>query len=118
MIAIGLGAVTINVAMNLYLFLRYSYNGAAVATLIPEFSGFVSTFLVARQLASVEINWAFIWRAAAATGAGVLAAAAVWNVSPWIALVLGQLALFAVAFMLGAMNRIDELRYVPRRVGS
>ena len=117
LIAVGVGAVILNVAMNLYLIPRYSYNGAAVATLISEFVGFIATFLVARRLTSISVDPGFLVRAAAATGAAALAAAVAWNVSPWVALVLGELALFTVALMLGAINRV-ELRYVLKRAES
>lgn len=117
LILIGIGAVTLNVALNLVLIPRYSYNGAAIATLISECVGFLGTFVVAQRLTSIGIDWSFLLRAAAAAVVAGLVAVALWDVSAWAAFVLAELVLFALAFMLGAINRV-ELRCVLRREGT
>jgi O-antigen/teichoic acid export membrane protein len=117
LILIGVGAVVLNVSLNLLLIPRYSYNGAAVATVISEFAGFVGTFLVAKRLTSIGIDWSFVLKAVLATCVAASTAAAVWNVSLWAALLLSEMMLVAAALLLGAVNRA-ELRSLVRRSTS
>ena len=117
LIVIGVLALLLNLSLNLVLIPPYSYNGAAVATVVSECVGFIATYAVARRFASFRLDLAFLARAAAATGTAVLAAAATWGQSPWLVAVVAEVAFVATAYAVGAVSRV-ELQYVLRRQGG
>lgn len=107
LLLIGASALILNVALNLVLIPRYSYNGAAVATVVSETLVFAATFAVAFRARPFDLDWSFFPRAALAAGAAAGAAAAGWTVSAWLAAGLGVLAFCTSALVAGAVTRSD-----------
>ena len=107
LLLIGLAALLVNVALNLVLIPRYSYNGAAAATVASETLVFAATFVVSFRTAPFDLDWSFLPRAVLAAVAGAAGAAAGWSVSPWLAAGLGALAFCTAALLGGAVRRSD-----------
>lgn len=114
LIVIGLFAVALNVALNLVLIPKYSYNGAAVATVVSEGVSFGGSFVVARRMTKFRLDRLFLLRAAAAAGAAALVAAVSWDGPRWFVLLLAELTFVTVAFASGAVRKTD-LRFILRR---
>lgn len=114
LIVIGIASVVLNVAMNLVLIPRYSYNGAAVATVISEGVGFAGTYFVATRKTTFWLDGRFLVRAAAATSAAVLVAAVTWRFEAWLVLLLSEIAFLATAWLAGAIRK-EDLEVLLRR---
>jgi O-antigen/teichoic acid export membrane protein len=116
LIAINLAALAVNVGLNLVLIPRFSYNGAAVATVLSEGLAFSGTFWLARKIAGVTIDLRFIARVfcAAALAALVVGVTLRMHTSPWLAFPLAELAFFLGAFGFRAVAP-NELRAMLRR---
>ena len=114
LIAVGIASVVFNVALNLVLIPRYSYDGAAIATLISEGVSCLGAFVIARRRLGFELDVLFLPRVLLAVTAAAGAAAATWRVSEWVAFVAAELAFALAAYATGAVTRAD-LRMVLRR---
>lgn len=114
LLEVGVLVLAANIALNLVLIPRYSYTGAAAATVVTETLSFAGTVALARRAVPFHLDLAFLPRALAAALAGAAAAAAGWSLSPWLAAGLGMLAFAAAAYLAGAVTRAD-LRTVLSR---
>jgi O-antigen/teichoic acid export membrane protein len=103
LMAIGVGALLINLTLNLVLIPRYSYNGAAVATILSEGLAFAGTFGRARWIAGVTLDGSFIWRVLGAAAVAIGVIAITIGTSPWLSFVLAEIAFVATALGLRAV---------------
>ena len=106
LILIGAASLAVNVGLNLILIPRYSYNGAASATVVSE--GLCAPRLRrgARPLRlPFREDLPATGPRATAAAAGVVAL--MRSESPWLAVALAELAFLAAAYALRAVTRAD-----------
>ncbi len=68
LLLVGLGALAVNIAVNLVLIPRFGPIGAASTLLGSEVVSLVTTYLVFRHLSGVHIRWFTLWRPTVAAG--------------------------------------------------
>ena len=117
LIAMGVASLVFNVALNLVLIPRYSYDGAAAATVVSEGVSFLGTFVIAKRFIGFRLDTAFLARAFFATAAAAGAAALTWRTSAWLAFVLSEAVFLGAAYAVGAVTRAD-LRMILQRSPS
>jgi O-antigen/teichoic acid export membrane protein len=117
LIGIALVSLAFNVGLNLVLIPRWSYNGAAAATVASETLAFAGTFVVVRRAIPFRLDTIFFARALGATLAAVAAAAVLWGQSAWVAWLAAEAALLVFAYVFRAITRAD-LELILRRPGS
>jgi len=110
---LGIVALALNVALTLALIPRFSYNGAAAATVASEGFTCCCTFLLCRRLAGARVDWSPVGRVLAAAGAAVAAAVLLRGASV-VAFVAGEAIFLGGVFALRAF-RWDEVRLVLGR---
>lgn len=116
LLAMGLASLVLNVALNLVLIPRWSYNGAAIATVISEGASFAGTYAIARRGIDFRLERAFFPRALGATLAAVGVVALLWQQSAWLAWGAAELALVGTAYALRAITPHD-VAIILRRPG-
>ena len=87
LIVVGAASVALNVGLNLILIPRYSYNGAASATVASEAFVLVGLYFVARRHYEFRLERTFLLRALGATAAAAGVVALLRSESPWLAVV-------------------------------
>jgi O-antigen/teichoic acid export membrane protein len=107
LIWVGVACLTLNVSLNLILIPRYTYNGAAAATVISEGLAFAGSYWLARRSLDFHFELGFLARAGAATAVAGLVAALVIERSELAAFALGEFALVSVAYLAGAVRPAD-----------
>lgn len=113
----GLASLGLNVALNLLLIPRYSYNGAAAATVVSEGVSFAGSAWIARRNVTFALERLFLVRLLGATIAAAATVLLLWPVADWLAFVAGEAVLIASAYLVGAV-RADDVRRVLGRSGS
>ena len=91
LILVGAASVALNVGLNLILIPRYSYNGAASATVASEAFVLVGLYFVARRHYEFQLEKTFLLRALGATAAAAGVVALLRSESPWLAVVAAEL---------------------------
>jgi O-antigen/teichoic acid export membrane protein len=107
LIVISVISLVFNVLLNVILIPRYSYNGAAIATVVTEVFSCSASFAIAKRWIPFELDPAFLIRAAAATAAAAGAAAVAWRASSWLALAAAEAVFVVSAYAVGAITRSD-----------
>ncbi len=115
LIVVGAASVALNVGLNLILIPRYSYNGAASATVASEAFVLVGLYFVARRHYEFQLEKTFLLRALGATAAAAGVVALLRRESPWLAVVLGELTFCAAAYAFKAVTRADVRMVLERR---
>ena len=101
--------VTFNVTANLVLIPRYGFAGAAVATILSEWSLFFPFYYAVRRHVA-PLPWAdLVWRQAAAA-AGMALAALLLRGQPWIAAGVSSLVYLAILLLLKTFSHPDIQR--------
>lgn len=107
LLAVSVLSVTLNIALNLVLIPRYSYNGAAVATVITEGLGAAVIALWAIRRCGVRIEWAPMLRIAVAA-AGMAVVAIVASGQPLAVPILAGAAVYVgLVLVLHVVDRRD-----------
>jgi len=117
LIWMAVASLGVNVALNLILIPRYSYNGAAIATVVSEGVSFAGSVWIARRSVVFRFDVGFLLRAGIATLVAGGAAALVWQKSEPLAFLCAESVLAGAAYFTGAI-RIDDLRTALRRPES
>ena len=117
LISLGAASVALNVALNLVLIPPYSYNGAAIATVVSETFSVAGTYLVARRQLDFRLRASFLVRVGAATAASVVAGGLLWSRSPWASFLAAELVFVVSVFVFRAVTRAD-LRLLLARPAS
>jgi O-antigen/teichoic acid export membrane protein len=101
--------VTFNITANLILIPRFGYRGAAVVTILSEFSLFFPFYYAVRKHIA-PLPWVdLLWRqAVAASGMGLTAVA--FAQSPWVATGAGLIVYAGLLVLLGAFRDPDIQR--------
>jgi O-antigen/teichoic acid export membrane protein len=101
--------VTFNVVANLYMIPRYGFAGAAVVTILSEWSLLFPFYYAVRRYVA-PLPWVdLLWRqAVAALGMGVTAV--LLRNQPWLAAALSSLVYLALLLLLGAFRHPDIQR--------
>ena len=115
LILVGAASVALNVGLNLILIPRYSYNGAASATVASEAFVLVGLYFVARRHYDFRLEKTFLLRALGATAAAAGVVALLRSESPWLAVVVGELVFCAAAFAFKAVTSADVRTVLERR---
>ncbi len=101
--------VTFNVTANLVLIPRYGFAGAAVATILSEWSLFFPFYYAVRRHVAL-LPWVdLVWRQAAAA-AGMALAALLLRGQPWIAAGVSSLVYLAILLLLKTFSHPDIQR--------
>ena len=101
--------VTFNVTANLVLIPRYGFAGAAVATILSEWSLFFPFYYAVRRHVA-PLPWAdLVWRQAAAAACMALAALLLRG-QPWIAAGVSSLVYLAILLLLKTFSHPDIQR--------
>lgn len=114
LILVSLLSLALNIVMNLFLIPRYSFNGAASATVASEAFSLAACYFVARRQYRFELDRLFLGRAGAAVGASVLVFAALHSQSAWIGWVSAEVVFIACAYAFKAVTRTDLARMFQR----
>lgn len=102
--------VVFNIGANLVLIPRYSYTGAAVVTLLSEFSLLLPFYASVRRHVA-PLPWVdLLWRQAGAAGCMGLVVALLASWSPWVATAAGWVVYAAALVALGAFRDADMQR--------
>ena len=117
LIVIGIVALTFNVLLNLVLIPRYSYKGAAIATVISEAFSCMASFAIAKRWIAFRIDRMFLIRALVATAATAGVVELTSDGSPWVVLAGAEAAFAVSAYGVGAVTRAD-LASVLKRVST
>jgi O-antigen/teichoic acid export membrane protein len=104
-------AVLINVILNFLLIPRYSYNGAAVATVISEAVGTILSLLVAKSGYAFELKFDFIPKIVLATGLMSLGLVLV-NLNLFLHIGLGVVIYLTFLFVLRLITKEELLSFV------
>ena len=107
LIVFGLASLAFNVSLNLVLIPRYSYNGAAAATVVSETLVLAGLLLIARRHYEFQLDKAFLPRMLGATAVAIGVLVLVPSDSPWLGVALVLLAFCAAAYVLKAVSRSD-----------
>jgi O-antigen/teichoic acid export membrane protein len=101
--------VTFNIVANLYMIPRYGFAGAAVVTILSEWSLLFPFYYAVRRYVA-PLPWVdLLWRqAVAALGMGVTAV--LLRGQPWLAAALSSLVYLALLLLLGAFRHPDIQR--------
>jgi len=113
LIVVGVASVVLNVGLNLILIPRYSYNGAAISTVVSECFSLLGCFVVARRHYDFRLDLGFIVRVAAAAGCACGVMASLDRSSAWAAFAGGEAVFVAAAYLFRAVTSA-ELRLVVR----
>lgn len=114
LIWVGLASLCLNVGLNLVLIPRYTYDGAAVATVVSEATALVSTVWVAVRHVELRVDLGPLVRIGFASLAGAVAGVLLLQVSTLAACAGSELLLFGVGAAIGAF-RPDDLRLLVGR---
>ena len=95
LIAAAFFSLTLNMGLNLYLMPRYSYMGAAWATVASEAFAFVVIYLLARRVPGLRLGVRLVIRLAIPTSLAAAMVLLLHAVAP-VAIVAGALAAFLV----------------------
>jgi O-antigen/teichoic acid export membrane protein len=107
LIVLGLVALTLNIVLTLFLIPPYSYNGAAVATVLSEGFTFVGTFFLCRRLAEARVDALLVLRVAAASVVA-LSSVVLTNSGPaWLSFVVAEALFVVCAFVVRAVTQAD-----------
>lgn len=107
LIGVGLASLALNLALNLVLIPRYTYNGAAIATVISEALAFAGSYWAARRTVRFHFELGFLARLGAAVAVAGVAAVLLIDRSELAAFALGELALVVTAYVVGAVRSSD-----------
>jgi O-antigen/teichoic acid export membrane protein len=113
---VGAASVALNVGLNLILIPRYSYNGAASATVASETFVLVGLYFVARRHYEFQLEKTFLLRALGATAAAGGVVALLRSESPWLAVVAAELTFGLAAYAFKAVTLADMKMVLERRV--
>jgi O-antigen/teichoic acid export membrane protein len=111
---VGLTSLSMNFALNLILIPLFTYNGAAVATIVTEGVSFAGSLWVARRSVVFHVDADVLLRIAFSCLAGTVTALVLIAHSAFLSCLLGELVLLATAVATGAL-KINELRGFFRR---
>jgi O-antigen/teichoic acid export membrane protein len=104
----------VNVGLNLWLIPRYSYPGAALATVITEIGVLIILVGAVRRIEGIgPVPWAVVARAAGATTALVLVALVLALIVPWPLAAIGAAAAFLAVLHIAGVDGPGGLRAVP-----
>lgn len=117
LVILGLLALTLNIVLNLILIPRYSYNGAAAATVVSEGFSFVGTAFVTLRVTRLRIDVSFMRRACVPTAAAAAAVVALRGQNAWLACTAAEAVFGVLIVALGLLTRQD-LAVVLRRSHS
>ena len=107
LIWVGVACLAVNVGLNLILIPKFTYNGAAVATVVSEGMAFLGAYWLARRSLDFHFELDFLVRAGVATAVAGFVVALVMERSDFAAFALGELALVSVAYLAGAVRPAD-----------
>lgn len=103
--------VIINVVLNFILIPRYSYLGAAVATVISEAAGMVFSFLVAKSGYPFRLRFDFVPKTVLAAGLMCLGLL-LFNLNLFVHIALGVVIYIAFLFVLKLITKEQLLSFV------
>ncbi|MFQ5870085.1 MAG: flippase [Candidatus Zixiibacteriota bacterium] len=103
--------VTVNVALNFILIPRYSYNGAAVATVISEAAGMFFSLLVAKSGYSFKLRFDFVPKTVLAVGLMSLGLI-LFNLNLFAHIALGVVIYITFLFVLRLITKEEILSFV------
>ena len=106
---VGLASLVLNVALNLVLIPRYTYDGAAVTTVVSEGVVFASTVWVAVRSVELRIELTPLLRIGVACISGAVAGVLLMPFSALLGCAAAELLLIGVGAAIGAFGR-DDLR--------
>jgi O-antigen/teichoic acid export membrane protein len=115
LIGLGLVSLALNFTLNLVLIPRYSYDGAAAATVVSEAFSVVGSYVIARRAYGLQVDGVFVTRAAAAAAVAAIGAAALRGTSPWLACGVAEALFLGCAYAFRAVNRADLQVVFARR---
>ncbi len=115
LLVIGVVGLCLNVALNLVLIPRYSYNGAAITTVISEAFVLATSYAVARRRYDFQLELGFVGRALGAAAPAAAVAAALHDASAWLAFALAETTFIALAYLLRAVTPADLKLVLERR---
>jgi O-antigen/teichoic acid export membrane protein len=107
LVVLGLVALTLNVILTLSLIPRYSYNGAAVATVVSEGFTFFATLFLCRRLASARIDAWLVVRVGMATIAALSSVALMRGDAAWLSFAVAEGLFIVFAFGVRAITQAD-----------
>ena len=108
--------IALNVGLNLILIPRYSYNGAASATIVSEAFVLVGLYVIARRHYEFQLERTFLVRVLGATVAAAGVVALLCSESPWLSVVAAELTFGLAAYALRAVTLADMKMMLERRV--
>lgn len=95
----------INLGINLWVIPRWSYNGAAWATLVTEIVVLASLWIpIRRSLGGHLIEWGVISKTILCTAAAVAACLGAWTVMPWPAAAVIGACVYVAALVLSGVG--------------
>lgn len=116
LVLVGVASVVLNVGLNLVLIPRYTYNGAASATVISEAFSLAGLFVVARRHYDFRLEPTFLIRVLGATVIAGGVVVLLSSKSPWLSVVAAELTFGLAAYAFRALTRADVRMVLERRV--
>lgn len=117
LISVGIAMLVWDVTSNLLLIPRYSYIGAAIATIMTQTLSFIVLFVVARRRHAFRLQPTFVTRVAAAGVAGAAVIIALRSEPAWLMFLAAEAVYCLGALLFGAVRRSDLRQLVSRFAG-
>jgi O-antigen/teichoic acid export membrane protein len=114
MAVIAASIVVLNVGLNLVLIPEFSYNGAAVATVITEAFGGIAMMVWATKSVGSRVDLSPLPRVLGATAGMVVALWAALSFPLLVTVAVGVVVYAVLAYLLGVVSRSDLALLVPR----